>query len=302
MTAQSFGSRPITTQVDATPSKHFDPVREKQYYGVRRIRNLIAAIIIAVAAFAGVGLLAVIVANLLTNGISVLDGDFLTKQGLEGGIGHAILGTLLMVGFAALIAVPIGILTAIYLAEYNGGWLASVIRFCLNLLAQLPSIVIGLFIWMFVIQYQVLRLSGFAGALALTLIILPIVARTVEEILLLVPDTLREAAYGLGAPKWYIILTVVVPTVAPGILTGVILALARAAGETAPILLVTGNDFIRYNIFTEQVGAIPLQIYLSTVNGDFERAYGAAVVLVIVIAAFSALVRVITDRLRVGMD
>lgn len=301
MTAQSFGSRAVnSSQVDLS-AKYFDPDKEKRYYGIRKIRNLVAAIIIAIAAFIGVGLLTVIVANLLTNGIGVLNGKFLTADGLSGGIGHAIIGTLLMVGFAALIAVPVGVLAAIYLAEYKGGWITSVVRFSLNLLAQMPSIVLGLFVWMFVIKYQILRLSGFAGALALVLIILPIVARTVEEILLLVPSTVREAAYGLGAPKWYMILTVVLPTVAPGILTGVILSLARAAGETAPILLVTGNDFVRWNIFNDQVGAIPLQIYKSTVIGEFDRAYGAAVVLVIVIGLFSAVVRYVTDRLRTSI-
>lgn len=277
----------------------FDPVAEKRNYDYRKLRGAIWSLLVVLTALIGVSLLFAIVTNLILSGFSSISIDLLTKEGLSGGLAHAIIGTVLMLGFAALIAVPIAIGIAILLSEYRNNWFSEAVRFCVDLLAQMPSIVIGLFVWMFIVNYGILKPSGFAGSIALTFVIVPIVARTVEEILRLVPQGLREAALGLGAPRWKVILTVVIPAVLPGLLTGVVLGLARAAGETAPILLVTGNDFIKFDIFNEPVGAIPLQIYKDTVAGNFPRAYSAALVLVIVIAIFSAIVRTVTNRFRI---
>lgn len=269
-------------------------------YNRRKIINALMLLIATLLAACGVGILFIIVLNLIANGISSISLDLFTRQALQGGMINALIGTILMVGTAALMAVPVGILTAIYLSEYGqNSRFAQTVRFCLDLLAQMPSIVIGLFIWLFVVEYYLLRPIGFTGALALAIIMLPIVARTVEEILRLVPTMLREAALALGVPRWRMVIGVVIPTVLPGVITGVLLSLARAAGETAPILLVAGNDFINWNMFENPMGAIPLQIYKDTVTGNFSRAYAAALVLISTIAMFSAAVRFFTNKVQV---
>jgi phosphate transport system permease protein len=270
------------------------------HYSRRKIISALMRALMMFLASLGVGILFIIVVDLFTNGLSYLSLDLLTKETLQGGMVNAIIGTLLMVGAAALLAVPVGILAAIFLSEYGrNSKFAQIVRFCVDLLAQMPSIVIGLFIWLFVVDYHVLRPTGITAALALSIIMLPIVIRTVEEILRLVPDMLREAALALGVPRWRMVLFVVVPTVFPGIITGVLLALARAAGETAPILLVAGNDFINWNLFENPMGAIPLQIYKDTVVGNFPRAYAAAFVLIVTIGLFSATARFFTRKARV---
>jgi phosphate transport system permease protein len=224
----------------------------------------------------------------------------ITKESIDNGLASAVWGTLEMLALAAIIAVPLGLASAIYLSEYGKGQFAAAVRFTLDLLSQMPSIIIGLFMWMFIVNYKILKNSGLAGSLGLAIIILPIVARTVEEILRLVPDHLREAGLALGTPRWRVILGVVVPTVFPGIVMGIILALARASGETAPLLLVTGSNITNFDPL-KPIGAIPLQIYSDATLGTPEslgRAWGAALILVIVIATFSAIVRFVTGRVR----
>ncbi len=273
---------------------------ERGRYNRRKIISALMLLLVTLLAASAVSILALIVLDLIVNGVSSINLDLITQESLQGGILNAIIGTVLMVGTAALMAVPIGILSAVYLSEYGqNSRFAQVVRFCLDLLAQMPSIVIGLFIWLFVVEYRVLLPVGFTGSLALAIIMLPIVARTVEEILRLVPNMLREAALALGVPRWRVVIGVVIPTVFPGIITGVLLGLARAAGETAPILLVAGSDFINWNMFENPMGAIPLQIYKDTVVGDFPRAYAAALVLIVTIAMFSAAARFFTRRVQI---
>lgn len=273
---------------------------ERRRYNRRRITSALMLLLVTLLAVSAVSILALIVINLIVNGVSSINPDLIIRESLQGGILNAIIGTVLMVGTAALMAVPVAILSAVYLSEYgqNSGF-AQIVRFCLDLLAQMPSIVIGLFIWLFVVEYRLLLPVGFTGSLALAIIMLPIVARTVEEILRLVPNMLREAALALGVPRWRVVIGVVIPTVFPGIITGVLLGLARAAGETAPILLVAGSDFINWNMFENPMGAIPLQIYKDTVVGDFPRAYAAALVLIVTIAIFSAAARFFTRRVQI---
>jgi phosphate transport system permease protein len=294
----------ITTSRNIVVSTGQDMLRgtpvERQRYNRRKIISALMLLLVTLLATSAVGILALIVINLIINGVSSLNLDLLTRESLQGGILNAIIGTVLMVGTAALMAVPIGVLAAVYLSEYGqNSRLAEIVRFCLDLLAQMPSIVIGLFIWLFVVEYRALLPVGFTGSLALAIVMLPIVARTVEEILRLVPNLLREAALALGVPRWRMILGVVIPTVFPGVVTGVLLGLARAAGETAPILLVAGSDFINWNMFENPMGAIPLQIYKDTVVGDFPRAYAAAMVLIVTIAMFSAAARFFTRRVQI---
>jgi len=272
-----------------------------------RTSALITGIIVLLTAIS-VGVLLFIFATIIYSGLFTVsdsgqvafNADFwsnVLKETIDGGLLSAIYGTLEMLAVSALIAVPLGLATAIYLSEYGGGWFASAVRFALDLLSQMPSIVIGLFVWMFIVNYQILKNSGLAGSIALSIIILPIVARTVEEILRLVPDHLREAGLALGTPRWRVIIGVVIPTVLPGIMTGIILSLARAAGETAPLLLVTGSNITQFDL-RQPIGAIPLQIYQDATTGNFPRAWGAALILVVVIAIFSATVRFFTGRVR----
>lgn len=273
---------------------------ERPRYLWRQSFSAFMVLLMTLLAAIGVSVLLLIVLDLLAKGVSSINLDLFIKDALAGGILNAIIGTTLMVGVGALMAVPIGILTAIFLAEFGQtSRVAVIVRFSLDLMAQLPSIVIGLFIWLAVVDYRILNPTGITGALALGIIMLPIVARTVEEILRLVPGTLREAALALGAPRWRVVVFVVIPTVLPGIVTGVLLALARAAGETAPILLVAGNDFVNFHMFENPMGAVPLQIYKDTTAGNFPRAYAAALVLIAVIAMFSAAARFSTRRARI---
>ncbi|WP_405785545.1 MULTISPECIES: phosphate ABC transporter permease PstA [unclassified Streptomyces] len=225
-------------------------------------------------------------------GAKVIDGTFLTHSMNNvltiqpgGGVYHAIIGTLEQVGIATLIAAPLGILTAIYLVEYGRGPLAKAVTFFVDVMTGVPSIVAGLFIlsvW-FVLTDAAPR-SGIAGALALAILMLPVVVRSTEEMLKLVPNELREASLALGIPKWRTILKVVVPTAIGGITTGVMLAVSRIAGETAPIaLLVFGSPKINTNPFKDPQSSLPFYIYQQYGDGNsasFDRAWGAALVLI----------------------
>lgn len=197
-------------------------------------------------------------------------------------------------------AIPIGLGIAIYLAEFGKGWFAEATRFTMDILAGVPSIIIGIFIWTIVVL-PLGTPSGFAGAVALAVLMVPVIARSVEEILRLVPDMLREAGLALGTPRWRVTLGVVIPTVFPGIVTGVILAMARAAGETAPLLFTAlGNSFISFDL-GKPMAAIPLEAYkdaLSAYETDRRLAFAAMLVLIVVLAIISALARFFTGRVR----
>ncbi|MFF3613834.1 phosphate ABC transporter permease PstA [Streptomyces sp. NPDC002580] len=202
-----------------------------------------------------------------------------------GGIYHAIIGTLEQVGIATLIAVPIGVLTAIYLVEYGRGKLASAVTFFVDVMTGVPSIVAGLFVLSFWILILDMGYSGFAGALALSILMMPVVVRSTEEMLKLVPNELREASLALGIPKWRTILKVVLPTSIGGITTGVMLAIARITGETAPVLLlVWGTNFINNNPFDGPQASLPLYIYRQYSAGTdvaTDRAWAAALALIL---------------------
>ena len=252
-----------------------------------------------------VAILFIIVGYIAINGIGALNAAFFTQTPKPlgqkgGGIAQAILGSLEMLLVGAIIAVPFGIGTGIYMAEYGTGRITSVIRFALEILASLPSIVIGVFVWALVVR-TLGSFSGLAGAIALAFIMIPIIGRSVEEILRLVPNALREAGLALGVPRWRVILEVVIPTVLPGIFTGVVLGVARAAGETAPLLLTAlGNDFFNFNLL-QPMGAMPLQIYnyaTSPYPDWHQKAWTATLVLVLVVAIFSGLVRLTTRKFR----
>jgi len=272
----------------------------------RRAKDAVVAVFIALLTILAVSLLFTIFGHILINGFSSLNLDFFFQKPQPygeagGGIAPAIIGTLLMLLAAGLAAIPVGILTAIYLAEYGRGLFASTVRFVLDLLAELPSIVVGVFVWAVLVR-SVTGYSAWAGAVALAVIMVPVIAKGVEEILRLVPDSLREAALALGTPKWKVVVKIVIPTVLPGILTSVVLALARAAGETAPLMLTAlGNSFFNFD-FHKPMAAIPLQIYnyaISPYDDWHKKAWGATLILIVVVAVFSAAVRFYTRRTKI---
>ena len=254
-----------------------------------------------------VAILFIIVLNIVENGIGVINLGFFIHvhkpAGVSGGgIAQAIVGTLIMLGIASAVSVPLGILVAVFLVEFGGGWFAELVRFAVDLMLQMPSIVVGIFVWSLLVR-QVTGFAGIAGAISLMVIMTPIVIRSVEEILRLVPDLIREAGLALGLPHWRVVISVVIPTVRSGIITGVILAMARAAGETAPLLLTAlGNDFLSTDL-SQPMAAIPLQIYNYATQPSAElnqKAWGAALVLIFVIAVFSAAARMFSGRMKHG--
>ncbi|MFB7274751.1 phosphate ABC transporter permease PstA [Streptomyces sp. NPDC056244] len=226
----------------------------------------------------------------ISRGVKVLDGYFLSHSmaGIPssqpgGGVYHALIGTLEQVGIATVIATPIGLLTAVYLVEYGKGALARAVTFFVDVMTGIPSIVAGLFILSLMLMTNP-DPSGLMGSLALTILMIPVVVRSTEEMLKLVPNELREASLALGVPKWRTILKVVLPTAIGGITTGVMLAIARIAGETAPImLLVFGSDLINSNPFEGAQSSLPFYIYQEYKAGEvasIDRAWAAALVLI----------------------
>jgi phosphate transport system permease protein len=219
-----------------------------------------------------------------------------------GGMYHAIVGTIEQVLIAVVIAVPIGLLTAIYLAEYGRGRFATAVRFTVDLMTGVPSIVAGLFIYAAFVLALGMGYSGFAAALALTILMLPVVIRSSEEMLKLVPESLREASYALGVPRWRTIVSVVLPTASTGITTGVMLAIARVTGETAPILLTASSlDRINTSPFHGAQANVGTFIFFqATSAGDafINRAWAAALVLIVFVAVLYIAARLLTRRNR----
>lgn len=206
-----------------------------------------------------------------------------------GGVYHAIYGTIVQALIAAAFSVPLGIMAAIYLVEYGKGRFAKMTTFMVDILAGVPSIVAALFIFALWIATLGFPQSAFAVALALVLLMLPVVVRNTEEMLKLVPDELREASYALGVPKWKTILRIVVPTALPGIISGVLLALARVMGETAPVLVLVGYArSINYDPLNGNMASLPLLIYTELINPEAAgrlRVWGAALTLILLVAS-----------------
>ncbi|MGW1200906.1 phosphate ABC transporter permease PstA [Streptomyces sp. NPDC002536] len=259
--------------------------------GRRQAKDRLATSLVWVSFVLAVVPLVSLVWETVSRGAKVLDVDFLTHSmgGVltiqpGGGVYHAIIGTLEQVGIATAIAAPIGLLTAVYLVEYGRGRLAKAVTFFVDVMTGIPSIVAGLFILSFWIIMLDNGYSGFAGSMALAILMMPVVVRSTEEMLKLVPNELREASLALGVPKWRTILKVVLPTALGGIATGVMLAVARIAGETAPIvLLVFGSQVINNNPFDGAQSSLPYYIYEQWAAGNeasYNRAWAAALVLI----------------------
>ena len=247
----------------------------------------------------------------IAQGVAKLDGYFLThsmravaETDPGGGVYHAIIGTLEQVGIASVISVPFGILVAVYLVEYTSGRLGRTVSFFVDVMTGLPSIVAGLFVLALWVLLLGQGFSGFAGSLALVILMLPTVVRSTEEMLKLVPVTLREASYALGVPKWITIVRIVLPTALPGIVTGVMLAISRVMGETAPVLLtVFGNPSINTNPFSGPQASLPLFVFTEVQQASdsaVQRAWSAALVLIIIVLLLNLIARAVARFARVS--
>jgi phosphate transport system permease protein len=241
----------------------------------------------------------------VSQGIQALDFEFFTGMPKPvgetgGGMANSIVGTLILAGLGSLFAIPIGVLSGVYMAEYTGSRLASSIRFAADTLNGVPSIVIGVFVYgLAVLPFK--QFSAVAGGLALGIMMIPIIARTTEELLLLVPGTMREGALALGATRARAVFSVVLPAAAPGIITGIVLALARIAGETAPLLFTSLNNRFFTTDLRQPMSALTVQIfdYARSPYADWHRqAWAGSLVLVSIVLVCSLLARFATRRLE----
>jgi phosphate transport system permease protein len=270
-------------------------------YTSRRIKNLVMISLAYLALTIALIPLASIIIETIARGSSAINLNFITQEipplgQAGGGIGPAIEGTLIIVGLASLWAVPIGVLSGIYVAEFRDNVVARTARFMNDVLSGMPSIVLGIFAWIIVVL--VVGWSVIAGAFALGIMMIPIVSRTTEEAVKLVPGTIREAALALGVPRWKTTLTVVMSSSKRGIATGILLAVARITGETAPLLLTILGSRFWFAGLTEPTAALTLSIFdLSQspyISVDLPRAWGASLILIIIILGIYIVVRYLT--------
>ncbi|SDM52273.1 phosphate ABC transporter permease PstA [Polaromonas sp. JS666] len=281
-------------------AKTLAETRQARFAARDRVNKIALALSFAAMAF-GVFWLVWILWETLRLGVSGLSLSIFTQMtpapGDEGGLLNAIAGSLVMVGIATFIGTPIGIMAGIYLAEYNPrGWLSSVVRFVNDILLSAPSIVIGLFVYALVVaRFQ--SYSGLAGALALSLITIPVVIRTTENMLQLVPPGLREAAYALGTPKWKVILAITLRAARAGVVTGVLLAVARIAGETAPLLFTALNNQFWSSDLTSPMASLPVTIFKFAMNIDpnlQKLAWAGVFLITVAVLALNIFARILT--------
>ena len=275
--------------------------------GVRQARDRLVTALVATAFIIALLPLVSLLSTVIANGMARFDIDFFTMSmrnvvGAGGGGLHAITGTLLITGAAALISIPVGLLTSIYLVEYGRGPLAKAITFFVDVMTGIPSIVAGLFAFaLFSLLFDDPGIRfGFGGSIALSLLMIPVVVRSSEEMLKIVPNELREASYALGVPKWLTILKVVIPTALAGIATGVTLAISRVIGETAPLLIIAGyTASMNYDLFSERMMSLPVFVYTQYANPGsdgqsyLDRAWTGALTLILIVMALNLIARLI---------
>jgi phosphate transport system permease protein len=276
------------------------PVKGPTFHPIstsRKIKNKAASILFATSFVIAMVPLAWVLYTVVERGVGAIVSPGWWNRSLAGvlpdqmagGVYHAIYGTIVQAGIAAAISVPLGVMAAIYLVEYGTGRFAKVTTFMVDILAGVPSIVAALFIFALWIATLGFPQSAFAVSLALVLLMLPVVVRNTEEMLKLVPDELREASYALGVPKWKTIVRIVVPTALPGMISGILLALARVMGETAPVLVLVGYArSINFDAFNGNMASLPLLIYTELINPEAAgrlRVWGAALTLILLVAA-----------------
>lgn len=300
----------MTVTTDSTDAAPAQPGALPLGAAVARRRRLVDRVATALATLClllALVPLVVVLGYTLVRGASRVSWNFLTHSmagvgplDATGGAYHAIVGTVEQVLIASLLSVPLGLLVAIYITEFGHGRLATAIRLFVDVMTGIPSIVAGLFIFAFWVLGLRRGFSGLAAALSLAILMLPIVVRSSEEMIKLVPNSLREASYALGVPRWRTIVSIVLPTASTGITTGVMLAVARVTGETAPLLLTAfGNDFINVDPTRGGQSALPLLVFQqagSAYDVAIERAWAGALTLITIVILLYALARVLTRR------
>ncbi|HTY81487.1 MAG TPA: phosphate ABC transporter permease PstA [Dehalococcoidales bacterium] len=257
------------------------------------------------AAGVAILVLAVILGYTLAHGISALNLNFLTQAAkpvgeVGGGMRNEIIGTFILIALGSVIALPVGLMAGIFVAEFAGPKIASSVRFVADILAGVPSIVVGVFAYAIVVR-PMHSYSAFSAGVALAIIMIPVVARTAEEALRLVPNSMREAALALGITRWRSVLGVVVPGAITGIVTGIMLGVARIAGETAPLIFTALGSQFGFQGLLKPIGALPLQIYNYALSAypDWQRqAWAGAFILIILVLGISILVRWVSNRKR----
>ncbi|HCI79581.1 MAG TPA: phosphate ABC transporter permease PtsA [Ktedonobacter sp.] len=288
-----------SSQMSSTPpaTNPFQP-SSSGHMARRRVGNLVSIILTGLFTLFAVVFLLYLLLYVIRQGFPYLNLDFFMKLPTAngapgGGMAQSIQGTLILVGLASLFGVPLGVFTGIYLSEFGRGAFAQGVRFLVGILTGVPTIIFGLFAWILIVIPQQ-GFSGLAGGVALGIIMIPIVASTSEEVLRLVPRELREASLALGATEARTILRVVIPAAASGIITGIVLAMARVAGETAPLLMTAfGTPFFNSDI-TQPMDALPLRIFVFTESPyqvQINQAYAGSVVLILLIVLTSFAVR-----------
>jgi phosphate transport system permease protein len=275
--------------------------RRSDNHGWRKFKSALASVIAFISAVLVITPLGLVFFYLLINGASSVNWDFFTKLpapvgAVGGGMANAIVGSLELLALAGIIGIPVGVLGGVYLAEYGSARINSILRFLADVLNGVPSITWGVVVYGLV----VLRFKGFsayAGGLALGLIMIPLILRTTEEVILLVPNGYREASLALGVSRWKTIVHVVMKTASKGIITGILLALARVGGETAPLLFTAfGNRFWNHSL-SQPIAALPLQVFTYAISpyDDWHRqAWAGALVLVTGIFCVNVIVRILT--------
>jgi phosphate transport system permease protein len=275
--------------------------------GIRQAKNRLVTSLVSTAFIIALLPLISLLYTVISNGLARFDIEFFTYSmrnvvGEGGGALHAMVGTLLITGMAALISIPVGLLTAIYLVEYGKGALARAITFFVDVMTGIPSIVAGLFAFAF---FQLITGDpgirfGFGGSVALSILMIPVVVRSSEEMLRLVPNELREASYALGVPKWLTIVKIVLPTSLAGITTGITLAISRVIGETAPLLIISGfTTSMNYDLFDERMMSLPVFVYNQYANPGsdaqayLDRAWAGALTLIIIVMVLNLIARLV---------
>jgi phosphate transport system permease protein len=284
---------------------------QRRRFGRRKVTNVIALVAMGAALAAALIPLVAVLTYTVSRGLPAISIDFfthsmrgVTDRDAGGGVYHAIIGTLQQVAIATVISVPLGLLVAVYLVEYGVGRVAGVIRFVVDVMTGVPSIVAGLFIYAFWVLGLHKGYSGMAAAFALSVLMLPVVIRASEEMLKLVPAELREASYALGIPRYRTVLRVVIPSASAGLTTAVVLAIARVTGETAPLLLTAfGFDAINTNPTHGPQSALPLIIWRGAASpypAGVQRAWAAALTLIGVVLLLTLVARLVTRRNRLA--
>ena len=265
-------------------------------YGFRKFKNHLFFIVCAICVVIAVIPLASILLEVVVRGAPQLSLTFLTTASANGGIGHAIQGTLILVGLTSIVGIPIGVLSGVYISEFGDNRYAQSLRTINNILTQFPSIIVGITAYG-IIVFTFRTFSAIAGALALGFILIPIVTRTTEESLKLIPNSIREASLALGAHKWRTIINVVLPAAKNGLITGVLLAVSRIAGETAPLIMtILGNGYFFQGI-DRPMAALPLEIWKNSLQpypALQARGWGAALILILMVLTINIAVRLVS--------